>query len=223
MYKRYSKRQAVQIPTPTRTKLLQATVRLLAEKGADAVSVKEVARIADVSRAVAYQHFKDRDHLLREAKSGTADLLLKFVLDMPSESIEERTLRAARLILRDMETSKIFIMDTLAGKGIKKDHPIYKMLTKNLKELKARGQGRLDLDIEMATFILLGGVSAIMMLGLHYGTKNVEGLARRFTLEWSRQLHGGIFRGDMLPATKTSHIAQTARVKSTSARPKTKR
>src|SRR3546814_19457829 len=56
-------------PEQTRAKLLQATIDLLADKGADALSLKEAARIAKVSRGVAYQHFQDRDHLLREAKA----------------------------------------------------------------------------------------------------------------------------------------------------------
>src|SRR3546814_6819334 len=47
-------------PEQTRAKLLQATIDLLADKGADALSLKEAARIAKVSRGVAYQHFQDR-------------------------------------------------------------------------------------------------------------------------------------------------------------------
>src|SRR3546814_21175007 len=63
-------------PEQTRAKLLQATIDLLADKGADALSLKEAARIAKVSRGVAYQHFQDRDHLLREAKAWLSDRLI---------------------------------------------------------------------------------------------------------------------------------------------------
>jgi AcrR family transcriptional regulator len=177
----------------TRARLLRATLKLVAERGAEALSLKDAAKVANVSRAAAYQHFRDRDHLLHEVKSGISDLLVKFSVDMPPGSVEERMYRAAVLILQNMEASKLVVMDALANKGLKSDHPLYKLLLRNLKELRSSGRGRRDLDVEMSTFILLGGVCSIIMLGRHYGLKDIEGLAGRFSRAWNRQLREGIF------------------------------
>src|SRR6266404_9450021 len=62
-------------PMETRAKLLQATIDLIAEKGPDALSLKEAARRAKVSRGVAYLHFVDRDELMSKARSWISDQL----------------------------------------------------------------------------------------------------------------------------------------------------
>ncbi|MGF7237257.1 MAG: TetR/AcrR family transcriptional regulator [Frankia sp.] len=51
----------------SRTALMQAAVALVAERGATAVTVSELAEAADVSRQLVYQQFGDRDTLLLEA------------------------------------------------------------------------------------------------------------------------------------------------------------
>lgn len=46
--------------------LVEATRRLIAEKGPNGFTVAEAARLADVSPSAPYRHFSDRDALLRE-------------------------------------------------------------------------------------------------------------------------------------------------------------
>src|ERR1700743_3524324 len=68
MAKQSKPKKRVRDPVLTRAKLLQATIELVTEKGAAALSLKEAARRAKVSRGVAYLHFDDREQLLHEAQ-----------------------------------------------------------------------------------------------------------------------------------------------------------
>jgi len=51
----------------SRAALMKAAVDLVSEQGSAAVSLSDIAKAADVSRQLVYQHFGDRDTLLLEA------------------------------------------------------------------------------------------------------------------------------------------------------------
>ena len=61
-----------------RTALLRAAAELLAERGEAAISLREVARRAEVSHNAPYRHFADREALLAAlATQGFAELLAR--------------------------------------------------------------------------------------------------------------------------------------------------
>ena len=196
MSERPPSKSRIRNPTQTRAKLLQATIDLVAEKGADALSLKEAARIAKVSRGVAYQHFEDRDHLLREAKSWLSERLLESVMgELDPDSTEDRVHRVAKLILNNREASRVLLADALAGKDFRSDQPLYRLLRGALEHFTASGQARDDMDLEVLSFILLGSVASIIMLS-YQQSGDVDSIAERFTKEWTRILRKGIFVSD---------------------------
>ncbi|HET8711529.1 MAG TPA: TetR/AcrR family transcriptional regulator [Spongiibacteraceae bacterium] len=211
------KKPRIRNPEQTRAKLLQATIDLLAEKGPDAVSLKEAARLAFVSRGVAYQHFVDRDHLLREAKIWMSDKLLesasriepalkeKNVRDVTEESVNSIT----RLVLQNREAARLLITDALAGKALDVNHPLYQLMVKDLEQLKNSGGGRDNIDIEMLTFIMFGSIATIIMMSHLPNAGNTDDLARRFTVEWTRFMREGMFAKT---ATKRSGAATVEKV-----------
>jgi AcrR family transcriptional regulator len=183
-------------PEQTRAKLLQATIDLLADKGADALSLKEVAHVAKVSRGVAYQHFKDRDHLLREAKSWLSDRLLEsLIATNDPDSMEESVYNVTRMILKNREATRVLIADALAGKALRPDQPLYKLTFVSLEHMKASGRARQDIDVEMLSVIMLGTVATIIMLS-HLNHDDIDTLAQRFTDEWTHIMREGIFIKD---------------------------
>jgi AcrR family transcriptional regulator len=188
-----SKTKRVRNPAHTRLKLLQATVGLVADKGSDALSLKDAARVAKLSRGVAYQHFRDRDHLLAEAKSWISTRLAAAVQQMDAAPMEERTKYGARLVLNNREAAKLLILDALAGRDFKHDHPLYKLVKKTLKEFLASGQARRDIDLEVLIYIMLGTSATILMLGEAHKGEDSDNLADRFAVEWSHILAKGIF------------------------------
>ncbi len=195
------KKSRVRNPEQTRAKLLQATIDLLAEKGPDALSLKEAARVANVSRGVAYQHFEDRDHLLREAKLWMSDRLLDFARDIQpalkkknvSQVLNESVSNVAKLVLNNREAARLLITDALAGKALDSAHPLYQMVVSDLESLKASGHAREDMDIEVMHFIMLGAVAILIMLSHLPDADGTDSLAQRFVLEWTRLLREGMF------------------------------
>jgi AcrR family transcriptional regulator len=195
-----AKKPRVRNPGKTREKLLQATVDLLAEKGPDALSLKEAARNANVSRGVAYQHFEDKDHLLAEAKAWISDRLFDSAKDIQpalkkknvQSVMEERVSASAKIVLNNRDAARLLIVDALAGKALDTGHPLYKMVVADLEALKASGGVRKDADIEMLTYILLGAVSTTIMLSHIPNAGTPDQLAERFSAEWTRLLRDGM-------------------------------
>ena len=60
----------------TRRRILQAAARLIAERGAAAVSLEDVEREAGVGRSQLYHYFDGRDDLLRSVIDVTTDAVL---------------------------------------------------------------------------------------------------------------------------------------------------
>ena len=191
-----SKRQKTRIrnPAQTRAKLLQATIDLVAEKGPDALSLKDAARAAHLSRGVAYQHFKSRNHLLQEARTWMSDRLMDSLVTLRDASTEERIAHVAKLVLEHRDASTLFISDALAGRVLKADHPLYRLLLEILEEFRLSGRARSDMDVEIMSFIMVGSVGTLIMLSQLRNGGDRDELARRFTAEWSKVLQQGIFR-----------------------------
>jgi AcrR family transcriptional regulator len=187
------KKQRIRNPVQTRAKLLQATVDLVADKGHHALSLKEAARRANLSRGVAYQHFKDRDHLLREAKRWISNRLADGVRHIHDAPLEERVIYGAKLVLNNPEVAKLLIADALAGRDLRTNHPLFKLVLKTLKGFKASGVAREDIDPEVLTYIMLASNAAILMLGHTRKRGGADITAERFAKEWVGLLREGMY------------------------------
>ena len=179
-------------PEQTRARLLQATVELLALKGPDALSIKEAAQLANVSRGVAYQHFSDRDHLLREAKGWITERLLESIQTSSVASADDVMLHVARLIMQNRDAATLLVADAIAGRELSSEHPINKMVGQALKHMQSTGEARADLDVEILAYIFLGMTSTLVMLS-RLPESDSEELAQRFTRELSNFMRHGIF------------------------------
>lgn len=62
-----------------RNALIQAATTVLVEKGAAALSLREVARVAGVSHAAPYRHFRDKAALLRVLAQGGFERLTEVI------------------------------------------------------------------------------------------------------------------------------------------------
>jgi AcrR family transcriptional regulator len=178
----------------TRAKLLQATIDLITEKGPDALSLKEAARRANVSRGVAYLHFIDREELLNKAKNWMSEQLQDGVKRFDSNAtLHDRTVYSIKLVLEHLQASQLMIAAAMAGQDLDRQHPLYKLVVGRLKALRRSGKVRHDLDIEILGYIMFGSIAATVMLGAHRKGDDVDELAERFTNEWDRILEDGIF------------------------------
>lgn len=75
-----------------RAQLIEATRRLVEEKGPDNLSVSEASRLAGVSSGAPYKHFKDKDDLLRAVASegmGRQQVqMVEALAPLPARSLE---------------------------------------------------------------------------------------------------------------------------------------
>ena len=193
MAKQAPKKKRIRNPVQTRAKLLRATIELVNEKGPDALSLKEAARRANVSRGVAYLHFDDRDDLLDEAKEWISKRLQEGVKRLDGASMHDRTLYTTKLVLENPEASKLMIAAALSGEELDPSDPLHKLVSKMLKELKLSGRARPDFDLEIMTYIMFGSIAATIMLGAQHKGGDMDELAERFTKEWNRVLRESIF------------------------------
>lgn len=186
-------------PEQTRARLLQATVEILAKKGVDGLSLKDAAALANVSRRAAYQHFEDRDHLLREAKNWITDRLRDAMATIDPATPETSLLEMARLIQLHRDAATLLVTEAISGHDLSPDHPVTSLLRQSLERLKRSGRARAGIDVEVLTYIFLAMVGAQVMLSrLPHAEK--EEIALRFTRELSAFMRFGIFKAE--PAGK---------------------
>lgn len=189
-----SKRPRVRNPVETRVKLMRATMELVTEKGAAALSLKEAARRANVSRGVAYLHFEDRDQLLSEAQQWISEGLQNGVKHFEADaSLHDRTFYTTKLVLDHPEASKLMITAAMGGTDLDRQHPLYKLVSNMLRGLKESGKARPDIDLEVLTYIMFGSIASTIMLGAQRKGDDMDWLSERFTHEWNRILQEGIF------------------------------
>src|SRR3546814_10255582 len=71
------------------------------------------------------------------------------------------------------------LADALAGKELRTDQPLYRLLMVSLQQFTQTGNARPAMDLEVLSFTLLGSIASIIMLSYqHEG--DVDVLARRF-------------------------------------------
>ena len=92
-------RKRVRNPEASRERLLQAGVRLFADRGLDGVSVARIAREAHLNRRMIYHYFGSKDGLYRAVirrayeQLTSVDVELAHVL-LPAEELLEKMIRA---------------------------------------------------------------------------------------------------------------------------------
>lgn len=187
-------KKRIRNPERTREKLLQATLDLVAEKGIEALSMKEAALKADVSRSVAYLHFDDREHLLKEARDWIASQLQQGVERSDEEgSLYERVLYTTKLVMKNPTASKVMVMDALAGGGLGLHDSLYQSVSSRLARLQKAGRVSKVIDVEILTYIHLGSIASTLLLLEQHKDGDLDALAERFAQQWSRILQDSTF------------------------------
>lgn len=188
------KRRGTRNPAGTRARLLQAAIELVAEKGEAALTIADAARRSRVARGTAYKHFRDRKQLLTDAKRRVAEGLREGLIGFDkTASLNDRTLYSSKLVLDNLEASKLMITGAMAGMKLGREDPLYEFLIGTLKEFALSGNARAGLDYEILAYIMIGSIASTVILGAQCGDEDVHGLAERFTKEWNAFLEDGIF------------------------------
>lgn len=102
----------------SRTKILEATLAIAAERGYDGTSIALVSEATGLPASSIYWHFKNKDELLAETvefsyvrwRELNPAMGFPIESDMPGDNIEERLTRAARTIARNPHFWRLGLM-----------------------------------------------------------------------------------------------------------------
>lgn len=139
--------------------LIDTAVRLISEKGVEALSLAEIAREAGVNRTTVYYHFSDREALVAEVRAWSAAQLAKaFSIDA---SPRDRANYIARFVLEHPGLMKMWIDDFLAPGDIRERYPEWDNLVAGVaaRFAKERPDERIDAEVyclNMLTVAMIG-------------------------------------------------------------------
>lgn len=110
--------------------LIEAAVRLISEKGAEALSVSELARAAGLNRTTVYYHFPGRDAMLSAVREWSAHELAKGMqIDVPQE---HRAEQVTRFVLENPELAKLWIDDFISPGDVRERYSAWDDLVAGL-------------------------------------------------------------------------------------------
>ncbi len=172
----------------THQSLIETAVRLLSDKGVEALSVSALAREAGINRTTVYYHFPSREGMIEAVKEWSS-LQLARGMDAGSSRFD-RMAGINRFVLANPELIKLWIDDFIAPGDIRTRYPRWDdLVTGMTKSLSATHPGE-DIDAEVYAVMLLA--SAIIGPRILQNSVAPEAdpaqVSERFMAEHRRQL-----------------------------------
>lgn len=164
-------------PESTRVAILEAAKTILAQDGAEGLSVSSVAKLAGVNRGTAYQHFQTREELVRATLDWVSHQLLDAVFEggdlggeppegllqpdlehMPDviNGMADFNLRLAQYAIDNPEIGRIWLYDVLSRDN-PRDDVFYKRFEQAMRTLAESDASEPDMDIEVLAVLMLTG------------------------------------------------------------------
>lgn len=133
--------------------LIETAVRLVSEKGIEALSLSEVAREAGVNRTTIYYHFHSREALVAAVREWSSQQLAAAFA--PTGSSEERTRYVARFVIENPEVIDLWAEEFLSPGDISQRYPEWDNLVEGLRERLRKNPATADMDAEAYCTLLL--------------------------------------------------------------------
>lgn len=186
-------KKRVRNPEWTREQLIVTAIDIMARKGVDALTLKDVVLQAGISRSAAYLHFSDRDHLVEEAKLWIKRQLREGLQRFDDQTgLYERVLHTTRLILTYPDAAKMVISDALSGGELNFKDPLFEAVKEKIQTAIDQGAWSDTVDAEISTCIHLGTIFSTILLAERHAQVPVEELANRFARQWCDYLEGKV-------------------------------
>lgn len=168
----------------THRQMIEAAVRLLSEKGADGMSMSEIARVLGINRTTVYYHFPSRDDLLAAVKAWSSEQLAKAF--EPSATQSERIDYITRFVLENPELIRLWIDDFVSGGNIRSSYPHWDELVEGI----GRSLSGMGVDAEVYCVILLTSafIAPHVFKSAVHPTVDIDRIVRRFRDERLRVL-----------------------------------
>lgn len=179
----------------THQDIIETAVRLISEKGAEALSIAAVARSMGINRTTFYYHFESREALLAAVKVWSSSQLARaFNLKAPQP---ERIDYITRFVLENPELIKLWIEDFVSAGNIRDSYPFWDALVEGVEASYAAAADAEPIDAEVYCVIML--TSAIIGPRVFKNrvrpAEDTATVVRRFRDEQQRLLkHGPLLR-----------------------------
>ena len=112
--------------------MIETAVRLIGEKGVEALSIADLAREIGINRTTVYYHFDSREALIAEVKAwSSAQLARAYEQD---RSRPERMEHIYRFVLTNPELLKMWIDDFISGGDIRVLYPHWDELVEGMRD-----------------------------------------------------------------------------------------
>ncbi|HLJ13744.1 MAG TPA: TetR/AcrR family transcriptional regulator [Bryobacteraceae bacterium] len=172
--------------TRAHDQVLEAALRLFAERGIDATSMDAIAETSGVSKATIYKHWPDKDALCIEVLAhlhgmrselpvfNTGDIRADIIALLSHRRSEQRSELKNRMMPHLMAYASRNPAFAKAWRSLVIDPPRHQ-LKQLLKRAVAKGQLRADLDYDLAAAMLLGPMMyRHVMLSMNAKTTNAK-------------------------------------------------
>jgi AcrR family transcriptional regulator len=137
----------------THAALIEVAVRLISEKGADALSIAALARAAGVNRTTVYYHFATREDLIASVRDWSAHQLSRAF--EPVAPAPARTEFITRFVIDNPELIGMWIDEFVAPGDIRARYPEWDRLVAGMDAHFGASEGGETIDPEVFSTILL--------------------------------------------------------------------
>lgn len=158
--------------------IIEAAIKLIAEKGYRNTSIEEIAEKAEVGPATVYNYFTSKSGLLMSIFNKEAETLLnsgeKIINDPPVEA-EDATYKLTEAYFGDFMgryskqlIREIFVAVLIEQLSVRKeliglDYTVMAQFVELLKLIKSRGQIAADIGVEDAVFVIYSMIMTDLM------------------------------------------------------------
>lgn len=137
----------------THQDLIETAVRLISERGVDALSIAALAREMGINRTTVYYHFASREALLHAVSSwATAQLGRGTDVNL---SQPERIGLISRFAIENPELTKLWIDDFISGRDIRDSYSGWNTLVEGTRARLAEENPGEDIDAEVYCVMLI--------------------------------------------------------------------
>ncbi len=179
----------------THQELIETAVRLISEKGTDALSIAALSRAMGINRTTVYYHFDSREALLAAVKQSAKDQLARG-MDIGA-SAPERISLINRFVLDNPELIKLWIDDFVSGKNIRDSYPPWDELVEGIRDRFTSEHPGVEFDAEVYCVMLLAGaiIGPRVFANSVQPEASIQSIAERFLREEQRTVE----RDQLLP------------------------
>lgn len=172
----------------THQELIQTAVRLISDKGMDALSIAALARAMGINRTTVYYHFEHRQALIDAVTEWSSQQIARG-MDQGAPQLDRMGF-IDHFVLENPELMKLWIDGFISGRDIRTSYPGWDVMVEGLRpHFAARYPGE-EIDVEAFCVIMLSS-SIIGLRIFRNGVlphADIETVISRYMAEQRRQL-----------------------------------